>query len=156
MGFSRQERWVAISFSRGSSQSRNQTHISCTATWILYHWATWPFISWHFQELYLRQGPLPRTDHLCRWQPDTSVCMSKIWTSDPPLHLASHTFSLVVFHGSSILPVFEARIFGVLLGSSPSPMLHHGAQANSTESIWGLTPVITSALSSLEQVTGAP
>ena len=38
--------WVAIPFSRGSSQSsqpRDQTHISCiscTSRWILYHWVT--------------------------------------------------------------------------------------------------------------------
>ena len=38
--------------------------------WILYHWATWPFVTWKFQELYLQQRPLPRTDHICRWQPD--------------------------------------------------------------------------------------
>ena len=33
--------WVAISFSWGSSQPRNWTHISCIVRWILYHWATW-------------------------------------------------------------------------------------------------------------------
>ena len=36
--------WVVISCSRGSSQPRNQTHISwisCTGSWILYHCATW-------------------------------------------------------------------------------------------------------------------
>ena len=36
--------WVAISFSRKSSQSRNWTHIfciSCIGRWILYHWTTW-------------------------------------------------------------------------------------------------------------------
>ena len=33
--------WVAISFSRGHSQPRDQTHISCTDRWILYHWASW-------------------------------------------------------------------------------------------------------------------
>ena len=32
--------WVAIIFSRGSSRPRDQTHISCTSRWILYHWAT--------------------------------------------------------------------------------------------------------------------
>ena len=32
--------WVAISFSRGSSQPRDWTHISCIGKWILYHWAT--------------------------------------------------------------------------------------------------------------------
>ena len=36
--------WIAISFSRGSSQPRDQTHISCISCigrWILYHQATW-------------------------------------------------------------------------------------------------------------------
>ena len=32
--------WVDISFSKGSSQPRDRTHISCTGRWILYHWAT--------------------------------------------------------------------------------------------------------------------
>ena len=32
--------WVAISFFRGSSQTRDQTCISCTGRQILYHWAT--------------------------------------------------------------------------------------------------------------------
>ena len=32
--------WVVISFSRGSSQSRDGTCISCTGRSILYHWAT--------------------------------------------------------------------------------------------------------------------
>ena len=33
--------WVAISFSRGSSQPRDQTCISCIGRWILYHCVTW-------------------------------------------------------------------------------------------------------------------
>ena len=36
--------WVVIPFSRGSSQPRDWTHISCvscTGGWILYHWAPW-------------------------------------------------------------------------------------------------------------------
>ena len=32
--------WAAISFSRGSSQPRDQTHVSCTGRQILHHWAT--------------------------------------------------------------------------------------------------------------------
>ena len=32
--------WVAISFSRGSSWSRDRTHVSCIGRWIFYHWAT--------------------------------------------------------------------------------------------------------------------
>ena len=31
--------WVAISFSKGSSQPRDWTHVSCIGTQILYHWA---------------------------------------------------------------------------------------------------------------------
>ena len=42
----RVQEWVSISLSRGSSQPRKRTHISCIGR-ILYHWATWeaPFIT---------------------------------------------------------------------------------------------------------------
>ena len=33
--------WVAMPPSRGSSQPRDQTHISCIGRWMLYHCATW-------------------------------------------------------------------------------------------------------------------
>ena len=33
--------WVAISFSRGSSQPRDQTQVSCIGRQILYYWAAW-------------------------------------------------------------------------------------------------------------------
>ena len=33
--------WVAISYSRGSSPPRDQSHISCISRWMLDHWATW-------------------------------------------------------------------------------------------------------------------
>ena len=36
--------WVAISYSRGSFQPRDWTHISCIGRWILYHWPTWEAI----------------------------------------------------------------------------------------------------------------
>ena len=32
--------WVAISFSRGSFQPRDWTHVSCIGRWILYYWAS--------------------------------------------------------------------------------------------------------------------
>ena len=38
--------WVARSFSWGSSQTRDQTHISCIGKWILYHWATREAKTW--------------------------------------------------------------------------------------------------------------
>ena len=33
-------KWVAISFSRGSSWPRVQTYVSCIGRWVLYHWAS--------------------------------------------------------------------------------------------------------------------
>ena len=33
--------WVAISFSRGFSQSMDWTCVSCIGRWLLYHWTTW-------------------------------------------------------------------------------------------------------------------
>ena len=36
--------WVAISSSRGASQPRDRTHVSCTGRWILYHWSTWEVV----------------------------------------------------------------------------------------------------------------
>ena len=36
----RLQEWVAISFSRGSSQPRDQTHVTCIGRWILYYWNT--------------------------------------------------------------------------------------------------------------------
>ena len=32
--------WIAVPSCKGSSQPRNQTHVSCTGRQILYHWAT--------------------------------------------------------------------------------------------------------------------
>ena len=40
-------KWVDLSSSRGSSQPRDQTHISCFGRWILYHWATWETLLTH-------------------------------------------------------------------------------------------------------------
>ena len=52
---------VAISYSRGSSQTRDQTNISwnsCTARQIFFffspHWATWEALNLHEKELFLR------------------------------------------------------------------------------------------------------
>ena len=33
--------WVAISFSRGSSQPRDRTHVFCIGKWTVYHKVTW-------------------------------------------------------------------------------------------------------------------
>ena len=38
--------WGAVSFSRGSSWTRDQTHVSCIGRRVLYHWATRETL-WH-------------------------------------------------------------------------------------------------------------
>ena len=50
MGFRRQEYWIGLPFffSRGSSQPRDQTHISCTGRGITYHWATREAQHWFY------------------------------------------------------------------------------------------------------------
>ena len=37
----RMPEWVVISFSRGSSQPKDQSYVSCFGKWIFYQWATW-------------------------------------------------------------------------------------------------------------------
>ena len=48
--------WVAISFSRGSSQPRDWTSVSCIGRQILYHWATWE--AQNAVELFQKTKPL--------------------------------------------------------------------------------------------------
>ena len=38
--------WVAMSFSRGFSQPRDGTYVSCLDRLILYHWVTWEAQKW--------------------------------------------------------------------------------------------------------------
>ena len=38
-------KWVAMSYSRGSSHPRDRTHVSCIGRWALYHWATYQTFS---------------------------------------------------------------------------------------------------------------
>ena len=55
--------WVAISYSRGSSWSRDQTHISwvsCIGRWILYYCATWEALKGrdHIQNMWENQNKI--------------------------------------------------------------------------------------------------
>ena len=80
--------WVAISFSRRSSWSRDRASISCISRWILYHWATssvqllsciWLFVTpWHSAQ----QAALP-TLGAC-----SNSCLSSWWC-----HPTSHPLS---------------------------------------------------------------
>ena len=63
--------WVAISFSRGSSQLRDQTHVSCTNRQILYHWATWEAQSSSMLQLKKRS-------HMLQLRPSTVKQTNKI------------------------------------------------------------------------------
>ena len=45
VGFPRQV-YIAMFVSRGSSQLRDWTHVSCMGSWILYYWATWKVQRW--------------------------------------------------------------------------------------------------------------
>ena len=49
--------WVAIAFSRGSSQPRDQTCISCTGRWVLYHWVLGPWRILFTQMLSCKMSP---------------------------------------------------------------------------------------------------
>ena len=49
--------WVAISSSRGSSQSRDETHVSFTGRQILYHWAPREAHIWCYRDC--KNGPSP-------------------------------------------------------------------------------------------------
>jgi len=66
---------VTISYSRGSSQPRDWTHVSCIGRWILYHCTTW-------------EAPLtPSTLKMkCRWSSLYSSTRSKVLKSGWPTH----------------------------------------------------------------------
>ena len=52
--------WVAIPFSRESSQPRNQTHISYTGRWILDHKAIWEAQSSSYLHLIPKSGSIQK------------------------------------------------------------------------------------------------
>ena len=54
------QNWVAISFSRGSSQPRDQTRISCVSCFgrrVFNHWTTWD--TWNYKKPYYWAPPVP-------------------------------------------------------------------------------------------------
>ena len=81
--------WVVISFSRGSSWPRDQTHvssISCIGRRVLYHWATWeaPRI--------LEQAAIPLLRDLLDpgINPQSPTLQADSLLSEPPGSLISH------------------------------------------------------------------
>ena len=68
--------WVAISFSKGSSRLRDQTHVSCIAGGFFTVWATRevPLV---FR--YLKNSVVVGEEILARWPPrQASICQSKV------------------------------------------------------------------------------
>ena len=70
--------WVAISFSRGSSQPKNQTHfscISCIASGFFTNWATWETQNYHIDPTIPLLGEYLRKTKSLIWK-DTCSSMS--------------------------------------------------------------------------------
>ena len=70
--------WVSISYSRGSSQSRDQTCVPCISKWNLYHWATWED-PWKriFCSKSRKDRPM-RNTILSGWQPPESFSLQPL------------------------------------------------------------------------------
>ena len=59
--------WVAISSSKGSSQPRSRTQVSCVSyigKWILYHCATWEAPYGLFKLNYFHKGPIFKDSYI--------------------------------------------------------------------------------------------
>ena len=75
-------KWVAISFSRGSSQPRAQTHVSCIGRQILHHWVTREAL---IQNYWIKSNcifsvlPYPLLFLSCYWM--------KVWSSATENHI---------------------------------------------------------------------
>ena len=80
--------WGAVPFSRGSSQPRDQTHISCIGRWVLYHWATWEaqwmldIIMYHIHWFLSLWWLLCMEMTACVWRSE----VPKGWVTCPRLH----------------------------------------------------------------------
>ena len=64
--------WVATSYSRGSSQLRDHTRISCIGSWILHHWTTREAHCWYINSKYPKPSCLSYPVHFL---PQTPICL---------------------------------------------------------------------------------
>ena len=82
--------WVAISFSRGSSQLRDRTHVFCFGRWIIYHWVTreaWTWLEGVIFE-YVFKGlrfpwplPYPSPKSAPAWNPIACLMQAMLWAA---------------------------------------------------------------------------
>ena len=86
---------VAVSFSRGSSWHRDQTHVSCIGRWILYHWdqlsiicgCRFPWCVYEDQLLLLLTAMVGAWKSQQKWLSSPSegrICSSGWWGSRSP------------------------------------------------------------------------
>ena len=70
--------WVAIFFSRVSSQIRDWTYVSCIGSWILYHWSTREALCHNLPNIFISMGTFSSNLHWAftsaRW------ALGGIWT----------------------------------------------------------------------------
>ena len=126
----RQEYWsvVAISYSRGSSQPRNWTHVSyvsCIGRLILYHCATWEARWWTFR-LLISSGYCKQC---CNEHWDANVFLKHsflqinewdLWMGIPWMGLLGHTIVLfLAFQGTFTQFTLAIQIF--------PPMVYQGS-----------------------------
>ena len=106
--------WVAISYSRGSSQPRDLTQVSCfscSGRWILYHWTTWEV--YHklssVQFSYSVVSDSLRPHGLKHVRPPCPSPNPRVYLNSSPLNRWCHpTISSSVIHYSSRIQSFPA------------------------------------------------
>ena len=107
--------WVAISYSRGSSQPGNWTYtsyVSFIGRRILYHWATWVNGTAGHQQVV---WPLPASLRLQPWCPPSTSGLRHPGLQQPPLNLLARLISTLVYLG---LLVVQANKFSFVCLSS--------------------------------------
>ena len=110
--------WVAISYSRGSSQPRNPTLVSCLRGHILYHWAT---RETHWDACYLTkvllQYNLPGNYHLAQNIKGYFLPFKKLkkFPSDAPvlgsLQPAGWSWEETIYRGGKTFPLLCTVLF---------------------------------------------
>ena len=83
--------WVALSFSSGSSQPRDWTHVSCIGRWILHHWTTREAHLFSLGSFKTNWFPLPKT--ALRYIKNNTYDLNHLWTlssSSPIPYIVLH------------------------------------------------------------------
>ena len=119
--------WVAISSSRGSSQSRDETHVSFTGRQILYHWAPREAHIWCYRDC--KNGPSPPC--LPASTPFALILCCFFYLEIVKVKSLSHVWLCDPMDcsppGSSIHGIFKARVWSRLPFPSPGHLPDQGS-----------------------------